>query len=160
QGSGMLSFDCADLGADGPPSWWSGHLQSGHAVELVVYGEQMVGRLREIAGDTLTITVPVEGQVSGLRLSTAAGTAVLAMEGGAARFPVSCWASGEIVRLRVVGPVEFIQRRAHVRVERRLPITLGWLQPGQRTWDHVKSFTVDISAGGLQVEPVTTVWPS
>ena len=145
----MLSFDCVELGAGAAPAWWSGHLQRGHAVELVVYGEQMIGRLREITGDTLTITVPVEEQGSGLRLSTAHGTAVLSLEGGAARFPVSCWASGEIVRLRMVGPLEFVQRRIHPRVELRLPITLGWLHPGERTWDHVRSFTVDISAGGL-----------
>ena len=150
----MLSF------ASGAPAWWGERVAPGHAVELLIYGERMTGRLRDIVGDTLSITVPVTEQVGGLLLSTAHGTAVISLEDGAARVPVSCWVSGTLIRLQVIGPIEFIQRRVHPRVTIRLPITLGWLRPGGRAWDHVSSFTVDLSAGGLSVAPVTTVWPS
>ena len=146
--------------ASGAPAWWGGRVAPGHIVELHVYGERMTGRLGDIVGDTLSITVPVAEQVGGLLLSTAYGTAVISLEDGAAQVPVSCWASGSRIRLQVIGPIEFVQRRVHPRVAVRLPITLGWLQSGGRVWNHVRSFTVDLSAGGLRVAPVTTVWPS
>jgi PilZ domain len=156
----MHIYDAADVHPKGVPAWWPGGLRTGHLVELTIYGDSMTGHLREISSEELSVTVPVTQQAPGLMLSRAYGTATISMEDGAARVPVSCWAAGDVLRLHIVGPVEFIQRRGHVRVAVRLPAYLGWLRPGDRTWDHARSFTVDISVGGVQVAPVTTVWPS
>jgi hypothetical protein len=141
------------------PSWWTGELKAGHTVELVVYGDRMIGRLVDGTVDTIRITIPVQQQVSALRLSTAHGTAEISLTAGAARVPVSCWVTGDLVRLQIIGPVEFVQRRVYARVAVHLPVSLGWLRPGERTWNHARSDTVDISLGGLQVAPATTVWP-
>ena len=155
----MLSF----LSPGSPsvvPSWWTGGLQAGHVVELEVYGDRMTGRLVDATDETLRISTPSGQQISGLRLSTAHGTAVVSLPGGAARMPVACWAKANIVRLQLIGPVEFIQRRAHPRVAVQLPVSLAWLCPGERTWNHARSDTVDLSLGGLRVAPATTVWPA
>jgi hypothetical protein len=154
----MLSFPSPTSPVD-VPDWWTGQLLAGHAVELELYWDRMTGRLRAAEGDTIQVTVPVGEQVPGLLLSTAYGTAVISLSGGAARVPVSCWASGELVRLQMIGPVVFIQRREHVRVPIQLPVSLGWVCPGNRRGAHVRSHTVDVSLGGVQVAPATTVWP-
>ncbi len=154
----MLSF-LPGHSRPGVPAWWTGELPAGQLVELEMYGERMSGRLMDAEGDTLRLIVPAAEQASGFRLSTASGTAVISLPGGAVRVPVSCWASGNVVRLQVVGSVEFLQRRLHPRVDIRLPITLGWLLPGDRIWHHAHSHTVDISLGGLRIAPATTVWP-
>lgn len=154
----MLSFTASD--PNGTPAWWAGDLQAGHDVDLEVYGDRMKGRLLDATDETLQITVPIRDQTAGLRMSTAHGTAVISLAGGAARVPVTCWSAGDLVRLQVIGPVEFVQRRVHTRLAIRLPVSLGWLRPGERTWNHARSATVDISAGGLRVAPATTVWPA
>ena len=128
-------------------------------MELDVYGDRMIGRLRDAEGDTIRITIPVADQVPALMLSTAHGTAWISLAAGAARVPVSCWAAGDVIRLQVIGPAQFIQRRVHNRVAIRLPVSLAWLGPGDRAWAHARSYTVDLSLGGLRVAPVTTVWP-
>lgn len=154
----MLSTDSSVVRQRDAPDWWATALHPGQDVDLQLYGETMCGRLQGITGNTFTVTIPISEQSPGL-LSTAHGTAVIPMPDGAARLPVTCWASGNQVRMQVIGPVEFIQRRMHVRVALRLPISLGWLPPGTSSWCHVKSFTVDLSLGGTQIEPATVVWP-
>ena len=142
------------------PAWWTGEVPAGHTVELEIYGDRMTGHFRDSDGDALRITVLVAEQVPALQMSTCHGSAVISIPGGAAIAPVSCWASGDVVRLQVIGPVEFIQRRVHVRRAIRLPVDLGWLRPGDRAWDHARSHTVDLSLGGLRIAPATTVWPA
>jgi c-di-GMP-binding flagellar brake protein YcgR len=141
------------------PSWWDGELPIGHAVELEVYGDRMIGRLRDAEGDTIQITIPVAEQVPGLMLSTAHGTAVISLAGGAVRVPVSCWSGTDVIRLQVIGPAQFIQRRLHSRLTIKLPVSLAWLRAGERVWDHARSHTVDLSLGGVQIASATTVWP-
>ena len=142
------------------PAWWTGDAPTGHAVELEMYGDRMIGRLQTADGDVLQIRIPVADQVTALRQSTAHGTAWISLAAGAVRIPVSCWASGDRVRLQVIGPAQFIQRRVHTRLAIQLPVRLGWLRPGARAWAHASSHSVDLSLGGLQVAPATTVWPS
>jgi hypothetical protein len=154
----MLSF-LYPAPSTGIPSWWTGDLQDGHLVELEVYGDRMTGRLVDTSADSIRIRIPARHHASGLRLSTAHGTAEISLAGGAARLPVSCWVTGDLIRLLIIGPPEFVQRRVHTRVAVHLPVTLGWLRPGRRTWDHARSDTVDISLGGLRIAPATTVWP-
>jgi|tagenome__1003787_1003787.scaffolds.fasta_scaffold20958502_2 c-di-GMP-binding flagellar brake protein YcgR len=154
----MVLFISPDS-SDGVPTWWTGELRAGHLVDLEVYGDRMTGRLVDGATDTIRIRIPAGQQASGLRLSTAHGTAEISLAGGAARVPVSCWATGDLIRLLIIGAVEFIQRRVHPRLAVQLPVTLGWLRQGKRTWDHARSDTVDISLGGIRIAPATTVWP-
>jgi hypothetical protein len=135
-------------------------LKARQEVELEVYGDRMTGQLVDQTADTVRISIPAGRQVAGLRLSTAHGTAVISLPDGAARMPVACWAIANIVRLQIIGPVEFIQRRGHPRLPVRLPIRLAWLPIGQRTWNHARSETVDLSIGGLRIAPATTVWPA
>lgn len=142
------------------PSWWDGELPPGHEVELEVYGDRMSGRLLDTEADTIRIMVPAAEQSAGLLLTTSHGTATISVGGGAVRVPVSCWASGDAIRLQVIGAVQFIQRRMHKRVTLRLPVNLTWLLPGDRAWGHISAHTVDLSLGGLQIAPTTTVWPS
>jgi len=156
----MRTFLTSTAYASSVPAWWSGDVLAGHAVELDIYGDRMTGHFRDSDGETLRITVPIADQVPALQMSTCHGSAVISIPGGAATAPVSCWASGDLVRLQVIGPVEFIQRRVHVRRAIRLPVDLGWLRPGARAWDHARSHTVDLSLGGLRIAPATTVWPA
>lgn len=156
----MLSFLQLGSHRGELPTWWTGDPPAGHTVELEIYGDRMLGRLRDTEGDRLRITIPVADQVPGLLLSTVHGTAWIARPAGVARVPVSCWGAGEVVRLQVIGPAQFIQRRSHPRLVTRLPVTVGWLQSGQRSWAHARSHTVDLSLGGLRMEPATTVWPA
>jgi len=135
-------------------------LKARHEVELEVYGDRMTGHLVDQTADTIRISIPAGKQGAGLRLSTAHGTAVISLPEGAARIPVTCWAIANIVRLQIIGPVEFIQRRVHPRFPVRLPIRLAWLPMGQRTWKHASSETVDLSVGGLRIASTTTVWPA
>ena len=141
------------------PTWWTGDAPIGHAVELEVYGDRMIGRLKDADGDTFQITIPLADQVAALRLPTAHGTAWISLAAGAVRIPVSCWATGDVVRLQTIGPAQFVQRRVHARVAIQLPVRLGWLQPGERAWAQARSHTVDLSLGGLRLAPATTVWP-
>jgi hypothetical protein len=141
------------------PTWWLPDAPIGQAVELEVYGDRMSGRLQGAEGEAFEITIPLADQVAALRLSTAHGTVWISLTAGAVRVPVSCWASGDVVRLQVIGPAQFVQRRAHLRFAVQLPAHLGWLRPGDRAWAQARSHTVDLSLGGLQLAPATTVWP-
>lgn len=141
------------------PLHWSTDLRPGASVELVVYGDRMEGRLESFSGDTLRVRIPIPQQVSGLQLSTAHGTATVAIEGGAANLPVSCWPVADVVRLQVIGPVEYIQRRRFTRYQREVPVTLAWAQSTIGAWQRVVTSTVDLSMGGLRVNPASTVWP-
>ena len=155
----MLSFLKPGSQQSGLPAWWNGELPVGHTVELDVYGDRVTGRLQDAEGDTIRIAIPATERVPGLLLSTCHGTALISLPDGAARVPVSCWAVADVIRLQVIGPAQFVQRRLHTRLAIELPVTLGWLRTGDRAWDHARSHTVDVSLGGLRIAPATTVWP-
>ena len=153
-----------EAGSRGEPhsdaDWWARELSPGQAVDLIVYGEQMSGRTVGVRDGGIDVVIPIAEQTQPLRVSSAPGTAVIAVEGGAARVPVSCWSQGDVVRLQVVGPVELIQRRVHARRAIDVPVALTW--PGGRggSWERLIGRTEDISAGGLRIGSAAVVWPS
>jgi hypothetical protein len=142
------------------PDGWSKDLYRGYAVELLVYGDRMNGRVEAVVGDTMSVRIPVREQVGILQVSTAHGSLVISLPDCAAIVPVSCRSAADLVRLQVIGPVEFVQRRLDPRFAFDAPVTLCWRRAEIGAWERAVSRAVDISLGGLRVEPVTTVWPS
>lgn len=140
-------------------SWMDG-LHPGHLVELLVYGQTMVGRVLRIAPDNITVRIPTAEQAGDLRRYSVTGTAVISLDGAAARVPVSCQSTGEFVRLQIIGASEIIQRRLHVRVALVAPVRLAWQSEPGGPWRWAESRTVDISVGGLRVASAKAVWPS
>lgn len=135
-------------------------MRPGRVVELTVYGHRMAGRLLRIAEDNITVRIPIEEQSGDLRRFSVTGTAMISIEGAAARVPVSGWSTGEFVRLQFIGPAEIIQRRRHVRVPLSVPVYLTWQGEQEGAWSWAESRTVDISVGGVRVASARTAWPS
>lgn len=140
-------------------SWMRG-LRPGHLVELVVYGQTMIGKVQRLAGDNITVRIPIEEQSADLRRFSVTGTAVISIDGAAARVPVSVQSTGEYVRMHFIGPAEIIQRRMHVRVPFQVPVHVAWQPELGGPWAIAKSSSIDISVGGIRVASARTVWPS
>lgn len=139
-------------------SWMRG-LHPGHLVQLVADGQIMIGKTLAAGPDHITITVPLDEQPDGLRCCNVTGTAVVSLDGAAARVPVSAQSVGESVRLQLIGPAEIIQRRRYVRVPLSVPVHLAWQGDQGGSWSGVESRTVDISVGGLRIASARAVWP-
>lgn len=139
---------------------WTRGIHPGHLVELVVYGETMVGKVQRASADNITVRIPIDQQTGDVRRFSVTGTAVISIEGAAARVPVSAQSTGEFVRLQFIGPAEIIQRRLHLRVPVSVPVSLAWQVTPGGAWSWAKSNTVDISAGGVRIAPARVVWPS
>jgi c-di-GMP-binding flagellar brake protein YcgR len=139
---------------------WLAALHPGHMVELIVYGQQMVGKVLRIADDNITVRIPIEDQSGDLRRFSVTGTAVISIDGAAARVPVTGQSTGEFVRLQFIGPAEIIQRRLHVRVTLSVPVHLAWQSEPGGPWNWAESRTVDMSVGGVRVASARAVWPS
>jgi hypothetical protein len=135
-------------------------LHPGHQVELEVYGQTMTGRVLKTASDNITIRVPIEEQTGDVRRFSVTGTAVISIDGAAARVPVSVQSTGEYVRMQVIGAAEIIQRRMHVRRPLSVPIRLAWRSSPDGPYSWAESRTVDISVGGVRVASAKAVWPS
>jgi hypothetical protein len=139
-------------------SWMRG-LHLGHQVDLEVYGQCMTGKVLKTAPDNITVRMPIDEQSGDVRRFSVTGTAVISIEGAAARVPVSVQSTGEYVRLQVIGPAEIIQRRLHGRATISVPVRLAWCSTsgGRVRW--AQSRTVDISVGGVRIASARTVWP-
>lgn len=146
------------------PDWWVGQLRPGQAVTVDVYGERMTGKLLSLKDRVIEVHVPISQQSSMLRASTAQGRAEISIDGGAAIAAVSCWPVGDSVRMRVIGPVELVQRRMHVRVALDVPVVLTWAtgETGRAVGgtERVMGRSTDLSIGGMRVQPANIVWPS
>lgn len=139
-------------------SWMRG-LHSGHQVDLEVYGQRMTGKVLKTAPDNITVRMPIEEQSGDVRRFSVTGTAVISIEGAAARVPVSVQSTGEYVRLQVIGPAEIVQRRLHRRVTISVPVRLAWHSAAEGRVRWAESRTVDISVGGLRIAAARAVWP-
>ncbi|MDQ1288410.1 MAG: hypothetical protein QG622_1975 [Actinomycetota bacterium] len=133
-------------------SWMRG-LRPGHLVELLTCGEMMIGKVLHMTSDDITVSVPVDEQPDALDEISLTGTAVISIDGAAARVPVRGEPSGESVRLRFTGPAEIIQRRLHVRVLLAVPVRFVWQSSVGGPWHRAESLTVDISIGGVRIAP-------
>jgi len=137
--------------------WMSG-LRTGHQVDLLIYGERMTGRVLRINPDNFTVRIPVEQQTVDVRRFSVTGTAVVSLDASAANVPVTVQATGELVRVQVIGPAQIIQRRRHQRVRVAVPVEVTWrVATG---WSQARTTTQDLSTGGLRLAPARTVWPS
>ena len=145
---------------DPDPDGWTSQLRTGQAVELVVYGDRMTGRLVRFTEGRIDIIVPRTDQPATLQVAMVPGVVSIPIDGGAASAPVSCLPNGEAIRLQVVGPVQLVQRRVHQRRAIDVAVTLTW--PGDRpgSWEQAITRTEDISVGGLRVQTAKVVWPS
>jgi hypothetical protein len=146
----------------GLDSEWLHRTQAGNAVELEVYGEKLQARVAAVGPDNVLVRADDAEQSQALRMSTAYGVALVSLSGGsggAVRVPVSIRASGRDLQLQVVGAAEVVQRREHRRLNVSLPLVIGWKRGSGNAYTRVVARTVDISLGGLQVAPVTVVWP-
>lgn len=139
---------------------WVSLVRQGYEVELVVYGDRMLGTVQEFSPDGLTVRIPVVRQTPDVRRFKANGTASVSLANGAATMPVAVMPNGELVRLQIIGPVDIVQRRRFVRVDIELPITVGWLDGAVGAWQVAASHTLDLSVGGTRVAFARSVWPS
>jgi c-di-GMP-binding flagellar brake protein YcgR len=139
-------------------SWMRG-LHPGHQVDLEVYGQRMTGRVLRTGPDNITVRMPIDEQSGDVRRFSVTGTAVISIEGAAARVPVSVQSTGEYVRLQVIGPAEIIQRRLHRRAAISVPVRLAWHSAAEGRVRWAESRTVDISVGGLRIAAAKAVWP-
>lgn len=139
-------------------SWMRG-LHPGHQVDLEVYGQRMTGKVLKTASDNITVRMPIEEQSGDVRRFSVTGTAVISIEGAAARVPVSVQSTGEYVHLQVIGPAEIIQRRLHRRATISVPVRLAWRSAPEGRVRWAESHTVDISVGGLRIAAARAVWP-
>lgn len=140
-------------------SWMRG-LHPGHLVELEVYGQTMTGKVFKTATDNITMRIPIEEQSGDVRRFSVTGTAVVSIEGAAARVPVTVQSTGEYVRMQVIGPAEIIQRRMHRRIMISLPVRLAWRSTPDGPMSWAESRTMDLSVGGLRIASAKAVWPS
>ena len=136
---------------------WSAAVTPGSAVELLLYGDSVPCRVRTVGADGLTVAPRHRDAVRSLPLTTAYGTLVVSLPGGAARVPVSARAAGDILRLHPVGAPDVVQRREHARHRIDVPVLITWGSAGGA--DQVLGRTVDVSRGGLRVAPASVVWP-
>lgn len=138
---------------------WMAGLRPGHQVALMVYGHRMTGKVIRINPDNFTVVIPVTDQSADMRRFSVTGTAIVSLESAAATVPVTVRATGEYVRMQVIGAADIVQRRRFVRIRVAVPVTLSWRH------DHgellsVDSCTEDLSAGGARIASARTVWPS
>ena len=139
---------------------WMGGLRPGHQVDLEVYGHTMTGTVLKMALDNITIRIPIDEQSGDVRRFSVTGTAVISVEGAAARVPVSAQSTGEYVRMQVFGPAEIIQRRMHKRIALSAPVRLAWRSSEASPMNWAESHSMDLSAGGMRVASAKAVWPS
>jgi len=132
--------------------WIRGGLLN-HTVELVMLGECLHGVIQQIARNGILVELFDPDAAVNMPQFATDGTAVISMETGAVRVPVTIRPDQNLLWVEFIGLAERIERRQHVRVAVNLPVQLRWIAAdGVAT--RAEAHTRDLSVAAVRIAAI------